>query len=519
MGESEVDSQPMPKALISLLAVFFLTISGCASHTVRPESCRRDAETYASAATKNAPFIDHMPINESATAALSTNASHEKDTDTRKPPTRGKIDLRRLAGLLPQSPPTPADVPSSVVLPSTLYMVVGQEYRLEFASIVKGFNQSTAVKIRGLGKDAQLYSDHWEYVPTASGSYTMQISIEDRAGIARESTSRPVIVVDPRSDAPLRHLSIGDSITRAGGYVEFAVTCVLGGEALGTRTYNGGALSTEGRGGWTLENYLSRIGELEGGDSPFLFPRDEEGSRFYGNAAFWQNVTAGTPPGYEYDGFQMVARGWRDEGTFDFDANGYPKSPTRGDILIDPRLALTEQWREYEGSVWQPSSYRDVELSFAKYIQKNRSAFQGGAPTSISIMLGTVDFLSQLTNEGWAQYSSNMRSLITSIRAWNPNVPIILIGSPNGADESMWVGKGISGEEFNQRMMEHSQRLYKYFDTPEDRANRVYVISFLGVVSPQSMADYVHPTLPEGHDEMGSWLSGILAYLISRGQV
>lgn len=134
-------------------------------------------------------------------------------------------------------------------------------------------------------------------------------------------------------------------------------------------------------------------------------------------------------------------------------------------------------------------------------------------------MLGTVDFLSQLTNEGWAQYSSNMRSLITSIRAWNPNVPIILIGSPNGADESMWVGKGISGEEFNQRMMEHSQRLYKYFDTPEDRANRVYVISFLGVVSPQSMADYVHPTLPEGHDEMGSWLSGILAYLISRGQV
>jgi hypothetical protein len=77
----------------------------------------------------------------------------------------------------------------------------------------------------------------------------------------------------------------------------------------------------------------------------------------------------------------------------------------------------------------------------------------------------------------------------------------------------------VKGPDFNRRIIDHNRRLYAAYDTAEGRANNVYVISFLGVVSPDNMADYVHPKMPQGHDQMGPWLAGILAHLISEGKI
>ncbi|WP_159233148.1 SGNH/GDSL hydrolase family protein [Mycolicibacterium vanbaalenii] len=368
-------------------------------------------------------------------------------------------------------------------------------------------DESMEVVIAGPDSDSISDAEYWQYTPRNPGSFTLSITVKDRTGIALESASRPVFVLAVPSSSDLRHLSIGDSITRAGNYAEFAVVCVLGGKLVGTRTYDGGIISQEGRGGWTLNSYITRIARPEGGDSPFLFPLGVEGDKFLGNTSFWKDVTAADPRGYDYSGFQMIARGWRTMGNYHFNAQGYPNSPASGDVIVDPNLMAEEQWQQYNGSGWQVMMPPpNVEVSFAKYIDRYSSAFGGRGPTSISIMLGTVDFLSALSDESWSIYKTQLDAMISSIREWDPEVPIILIGSPSGAPAAMWADQKVDGADFDRRMLQHSQRLYGAFDTPECLANGIHVISFLGVVSGDNMADYVHPEVPEGHDQMGPWL-------------
>src|SRR4051794_7482409 len=79
--------------------------------------------------------------------------------------------------------------------------------------------------------------DYWEYTPPAAVSFTLSITVKDKSGATRASTSRPVVVSPVRTGNNIRHLSIGDSITRAGGYADQAVQCILGGKTVGIRTY------------------------------------------------------------------------------------------------------------------------------------------------------------------------------------------------------------------------------------------------------------------------------------------
>lgn len=416
-------------------------------------------------------------------------------------------------------PPSTVESADTIFLPSTLYLVVGQTYRLEFAKIIARFKRDTEEVVVVAPEEGSVSNrDYWEYTPPVNGSFTLSITVKDESGSTRASVSRPLVVSPARTAHQLRHLSIGDSITRAGGYAELAVQCILGGKTVGTRTYNGGTLSVEGRGGWTLGHYLTRIAEPRGGDSPFLFPVGAKGAKYRGNTAFWRDVTVGNPGGYDYDGFQMIARGWRSTGTYLFDADGYPTSADVGDVVVDPSLAPAAQWRQYDGSAWLTMDPQPITgFSFAKYIERYAAAFSGNPPTSISIMLGTVDFLSSAPEVLWPTYKSQLDWFIASIRQWSPDVPIILIGAPSGAPADMWADQEITGGEFNRRIVDLSRRLYATYDNPEGRARGIYVISFLGVVSDNNMADYVHPKSPAGHAEMAPWLAGILAYLGATG--
>jgi hypothetical protein len=408
---------------------------------------------------------------------------------------------------------------AEIVLPSVLYMIAGYTYRLVYADVISGFVSTDVVRTEPLAGSVD-HGDRWEYTPSDAGSFDLSVTVSNDSGTVLAAASRPIVVLSPPSgEGRLRHLSIGDSITRAGGYTQLAA-CILRGRTVGTRTYDGGVVSGEGRGGWTMQAYMTRIGEVAGGDSPFLFPTDIDGGRFRGNTNFWKDVTVGDPDGYDYDGFQQIARGWQDGGPYVFDSNGFPSPPRTGDVVVDPTLAAGAQWREYDGTAWSAlKSPPQVDVSFSKYLDRYSSAFEDGKPSSVSIMLGTVDFLSTLTDATWATFKTRLDELIASIRAWSKDVPIILIGSPSGGPDALWADKRVSGSDFNRRIIEHSRRLYAAYDTTLGRSNNVYVISFLGVVSPRNMADYVHPKMPEGHDEMGPWLAGILAHLLSTGKL
>lgn len=418
-----------------------------------------------------------------------------------------------------ESPPTAR--PATIFLPSTLFLLVGQRYRLYFANFIGGFNSNLdKVSVEVSGSRSEATADYWEYVPDAPGSYTLSISVKDGSGNTRASTTRPVVVSALTTGSNLRHLSIGDSITRAGNYTELAVQCVFGGKTVGTRTYDGGTVATEGRGGWTAERFLTRIAESAGGDSPFLFPIGVRGEQYRGNTAFWQAVTTSDPEGYDYRGFQMIARDWRSSGPFPFDANGYPTNAKLGDVVVDPTLPDGERWRQYDGSTWLPMNPQPAtSISLAKYMERYAPAFSSGPPTSVSIMLGTVDFLSFPPDEYWPTFKSQLDWLIAAIRQWDPDIPIILIGAPSGGPKEMWTDQRISGAEFNRRIVDLSRRLYATYDSPEARDKGLYVISFLGVVSSSNMADYVHPKVPEGHAEMAPWLAGILSHLLTTGRI
>lgn len=379
------------------------------------------------------------------------------------------------------------------------------------------------MKVEVAGPEGAEFKDNvWTFTPKAPGPLTLSVDVKSQAGAVLTSASRSIEVLTPRTGINLRHLSIGDSITRAGGYTDLAVRCILGGKELGTRTYDNGTICMEGRGGWTLQRYMARIAQPMGGDSPFVFPRGVEGDKYRGNTAFWRDVTTTQPKAYAYGGFQMIARGWKTTGAFDFDQNGYPTTPKRGDVVADPLQPPGAQWRFFDGAMWAPMTPQpNTEVSFPKYMKRYASAFSAGAPTSISIMLGTVDFLSTPTEQLWPAFKERLDKLIGSIRSWNATVPIILIGSPSGGPQNFWseTDQAITAAEFNRRIAEYTDHLYAAYDTQENHDRNLYAISFLGVVSDNNMADYVHPKMPDGHAQMAPWLAGILAHLISGGAV
>lgn len=489
--------------LLRIVLVAALTLTGCASNSATSTRC---ALTVPQASAQSASPAAAHPLVTAHDGGVGTVVDGRNTVFPADTPALTADD------------PVPALVSSpQIVLPSKLYLVPGETYRLQYENVISGFDGSTPVEVTGPSGSVS-HANFWEYTPAETGSSTLSITVKDGTGTTLVSASRPIVVSAAHTGKRLRHLSVGDSITRAGGYVQLAVECILDGKTVGTRTYDGGLLCEEGRGGWTLGRYMSRVGQPVGGDSPFLFPRGIDGDRFVGNTSFWRDVTVGDPGGYDYDGFQMIARGWQAEGPYPFDAGGYPASPIAGDVVVDPSLPDGTQWRSYDGATWSPLNPQPaVEFSFAKYLKRFAPAFSGGAPTSVSVMLGTVDFLSSLTDASWSEYKRRLDTVIESIRAWNPDVPIVLIGAPNGGPADLWANQKVKGIDFNRRIISHTQRLYAAYDTAEQRMRGVYVISFLGAVSGDNMADFVHPKMPEGHDQMAPWLAGILAHLVAKG--
>jgi lysophospholipase L1-like esterase len=484
-----------PYWLLRILLAAALALAGCAENSSTPAQCVLAAPQ---ASAQAATIVDHP----SATAASNG----------------GDTVFAAGAPVFSADGPAPTFAsPPQIVLPSKLYLVTGETYRLQYENVISGIDSSTHIDVTG-PPGSESHANFWEYTPAETGSSTLSITVKDRTGATLVAASRPVVVSAAHTGGGLRHLSIGDSITRAGGYVQLAVECMLEGETVGTRTYDTGSLCEEGRGGWTLGRYTTRIGQPQGGDSPFLFPVGVDGDKFVGNTSFWRDVTVGDPGGYDYDGFQMIARGWQAEAPYRFAASGYPASPAAGDVVVDPTLPVEAQWLRYDGTSWSPLNPQPaVEFSFAKYLKRFAAAFSGGTPTSVSIMLGTVDFLSSLTDQSWSEYRARLDTLIESIRAWNPDVPIVLIGAPNGGPADLWANQKVNGADFNRRIIDHGQRLYAVYDTAQQRDRGVYVISFLGAVSGVNMADYVHPKMPEGHEQMAPWLAGVLAHLVGKG--
>jgi hypothetical protein len=415
--------------------------------------------------------------------------------------------------------PAPAD-PTRFVLPSTLRLLQGQTYRLNYSDIVAALPDDYQVRVTGPTGSSGNFGGYWQYTPAAAGSWTLTLTLLNRAGDTVLTAAVPVVVYAPIASAPAtRLLAIGDSITRPNRYNALAAGLV-GAKTCGTRTYDGGATRGEGRGGWALSGYFTNIGHEQWGDSPFLFPAGVPGEKFWGATEFWRKVCYDDPAGYDYNGFQKMARGWADApAPFLFGADGYPTHPAEGDVVVDAKFAEGAEFRQYVSGSWtvmnpQPA----VEFSFPKYMQRYAAAFADGAPTAVSIMLSTNDWFGGLTDAAWATWVSRMETVIASVRAWNATVPVIIIAAPTGGPDVNWgATQTVNKVDFDARMRDVAARQIAAFDTPAMRANKVHVISFLGSVAPENMADHVHPKDPEGQAQFAAWLAGKLAQIITEG--
>lgn len=411
------------------------------------------------------------------------------------------------------APPVTSD-PTAIVFPSSYPMVVGKTYKVHPDDIIrfKDLNHRVVLNV----SEGTFNGTVWTYTPTTAKTFNLTVKILDRLNALVKSLVIPVTVYAAPSGAGKRHMGIGDSITRAGTYVGNALTPLTGAVTVGTRTYNDGVLNVEGRGGWSLDGYMTRIGNPTG-DSPFLFPTTVAGNKFLGNTSFWKAVVNTDPNGYDFQGFQKIARGWgASNAPFQFDANGYPTAPTEGDVVVDPLQAAGQTWRQYTAGAWTTMAAPAIEFSFSKYMQRYAAAFPNGGPTSISLMLETNDFFNALDDASFTIWKNRMDTVIASIRAWSATVPFIICLAPTGGPVIYWSTQTVTKFEFDDRMKNAGQRILAAYDTTAARANKVYVTNFLGAVTPEAMADWVHPH-PAGHEDMSAALSGTLAKLITEG--
>ena len=400
--------------------------------------------------------------------------------------------------------------PVTLVAPAGMPMMVGQTYRLHYADMLAGLAADHRVRAT-VGRN---FGTHWEYTPTvASTTASVGFEVRDRTGAIVYTAAIGI----PAYAAPVapgkRHLAIGDSLTRLGDYVGAAASAAGMGTG-GTRQYSGKTFATEGRGGWSLQNYMSRIAdEVYPGDSPFLFPTTVAGAKFLGSTEFWKRVTTTDPDGYDYQGFQKIARGWADTGPYLFGTDGYPTAPVEGDVVVDSTFAEADEFRQYTSGAWVGIPRPAIEFSFAKYLDRYAAAY-ASPPTSISVMLMTNDFM--WGSAGFATWKANLDTVIASVRAWSSTVPIVLLLAPGPGPQNYWATQAQDRFLFELALKDAARQIVAAYDTAPARANRVYVGSFLGAVSQTSMSDQIHPSAA-GHLEMAPWLAGMLAKLSTEG--
>lgn len=305
--------------------------------------------------------------------------------------------------------------------------------------------------------------------------FELQLSVEGTSGNIMHQTIS-VEIVDSSEETPVRLLPIGDSLTRAGIYLTEVMDSLENVQTVGTRIYPTESHPREGRGGWTLEKYFTSINSSDL-DSPFVFPVGVEGKHYKGNTRDWQSICYTNSKHHNYEGFQKIARGWQDDGEYLYDENGYYKNPEIGDVMVDPTLPEGSQWVIWNGTSWttmqeQPTAF---EFSFPKYMERFAEAFPDGAPTHVSILLGTNDFGVKNGFENVEEYLMYYESAIKSIHDYDPSIKVIVCIPPLGPNEHLIDDYTGRYRRFDRNTKLAAYYLLKTFDHDEAVKENIYI--------------------------------------------
>ncbi len=247
-----------------------------------------------------------------------------------------------------------------------------------------------------------------------------------------------MIPVEKRFSSQLNVLAIGDSMTRGARYLEHIQSKLYKVNFKGTRSFNG-LLYHEGRGGWTLGNYLSNTGDEP---SPFLFPKGID--NYYGNMDFYNLSQKPKDNMYFYAGYHDY-RAIKEGECYLSKGKLYASD---GAIISD-----NPQW----------------EFNFSKYMAR----YEIGKLDAVSLLFGANDLQItkyEETEEHIKRYINNLNIVINSIKAYDPGIKIIINMPIPGADQNAWGMRCCLGssKRYNYHMMMLGNAILENFSNKEN---------------------------------------------------
>ena len=351
------------------------------------------------------------------------------------------------------------------------------------------------------------FGDCWRIsvFPENVDQFPLTVVVYDEWGEKLGEKSCTVELVE-KSVAPeeYRILCLGDSMTHRHVYVDHMAVKLANVKTVGTRSFNGGVICHEGRGGWQLSHYVTQYVDWWGGASPFVFPEGE----YYGDKSYNERIRTPDLDSYSLDGYT-----WREiqEGQIFHDDGKLWRYGVHGSVMVE------------ENPRWS--------FSFAKYLER----FEVSKPNAVSILLAANDLQNISYEDGPArigQFMAELETVIASIHECDPAIDIIINLPVSGAEQYAW---GLRGNVSAKRYRLNTLLLCRELLARWDRAEKehVYICPMRCILDPQTGFDtevyrtnpysarlaehhsnWVHPN-QAGYRQMGDALAAVVEKLRS----
>ena len=362
-----------------------------------------------------------------------------------------------------------------ILLPRKIYLQkkAGEEWNLYFRNFIEGLRPGDEIKVY-CACGAQ-YEDFWRVLPEELEPGEYPLTLEVNRAVTATTT---LVVNEDTSDHCETLLCIGDSMTRAATYVTQTAMNVRGLETLGSRRPHAEPfVRCEGWPGYSMPTLFGEHRDNDLGlDSLFMFPKSVSAEHYWGNTRFWHNVRTQPESGF-FEGLEEFGDLYTEE--------GYPAHPVAGDTVYTPKIGLQQYSTDDK---WIPFT-DEIVFDFAKYA---RRYLHGVVPDYVSVLMGANDFQVcgapyQTYEEKIVIFQEKLEAMFASIRAYAPNVKLIVNLPVIGASQDAW-GMRMkclgSARQYDHNVRRAVADLLTTWDTPEMEARGIVISPMLLGIDP-----------------------------------
>lgn len=365
-------------------------------------------------------------------------------------------------------------VNNNLSIPSKLYLLKGVENDISYKPLTKKWNPFLfPFRITGTGVKSQ--NERVKLTPSTSQVLKAELYNDDFRLI--ESKNITTHVGDPLLNTGIVNvLTIGDSHTEPGFFQASTRALIPSVVFLGTRRGNPNvnpiAIHSEGRSGWSLQNYFNSafFNDITNFNT-FQQPTGSF-SLYYGPTQTWRNALTGTNTGMWYDTAVRVG----------FDAaTGLKLNPAIGDVMY---VNANSTYKYWDGSSWINTTATAIGLTFN--MSKYRQAFLIPTPKIVSVMLGINDFSSLHPDDvlgQWATWKGRMDTIIASTKLDNPDVKFAICLPMSYFPDHIDNDVNSFSRMKSAAMFEQRKLLIRDFDNRE--AENIYLVDFSSALDSQ----------------------------------